>query len=134
VLAQLGPAAAGLADRVREQTALSRGWDGVHLQYALWRMTGIPDDGLSVATAARSALRSDGVVGRYAIRAIGNLVSLGTLAAPAVPALRPLLATDVRPSRGIPDDDLLCETVREVMAAAGSVSPCHRSPSSTPPN
>ncbi|MFJ5986046.1 HEAT repeat domain-containing protein [Lentzea sp. NPDC092896] len=134
VLAQLGPAAAGLADRLREQTALSRGWDLMELRYALWKMTGDPEDGLSVATAARSALHSDGVFGRYVIRAIGKLASLGTLAAPAVPALRPLLATDVRPTRGIPDDDLLCETVREVLAAAGSVSPCHRSPSSTPPN
>ncbi|MEU3642383.1 HEAT repeat domain-containing protein [Lentzea sp. NPDC034063] len=134
VLAQLGPAAAGLADRLCEQTALCRGWELMELRYALWRMTGDPEDGLSVATAARLALHSDGVFGRYVIRAIGKLASLGTLAAPAVSALRPLLTTDVRPTRGIPDDDLLCETVREVLAAAGSVSPCHRSPSSTPPN
>ncbi|MCX2950445.1 hypothetical protein [Lentzea sp. NEAU-D7] len=134
VLAQLGPAAAGLADRLREQTALRRGWELVKLHYALWRMTADPEDGLSAATAARSALLVDGVHGRQTIRTIGKLVPLGALAEPAVPALRPLLATDVRPSRGIPDDDLLCETVREVLAAAGSVSPCHRSPSSTPPN
>ncbi|MDX8141936.1 HEAT repeat domain-containing protein [Lentzea sp. BCCO 10_0061] len=134
VLAQLGPAAARLADRVRDRTALHRGWALVELQYALWRMTGDPEDGLSFATATRLAISSDGVFGRYCIRAVGNLVSLGTLAAPAVSVLRPLLTTDVRPTRGIPDDDLLCETVREVLAAAGSVSPCHRSPSSTPPN
>ncbi|MFJ8957890.1 hypothetical protein ACIRG5_00815 [Lentzea sp. NPDC102401] len=134
VLAQLGPAAAGLADRLREQAALCRGWQRMKLQYALWRMTGDPEDGLSVAMAARSALRSDGVFSRNAIRAIGKLASLGSLAAPVVPALRPLLHGDVRPTKGIPDDDRLCETVREVLAAAGSVSPCHRSPSSTPPN
>ncbi|GLY50235.1 hypothetical protein [Lentzea sp. NBRC 102530] len=110
------------------------GWERVEARHALWRITGSEEDGRSFATAVRRAVEVTPVLGTYHIGQIANLASLGPLARRVVPALRPLLATDVRPTRSIPDDDLLCATVRDVLAAAGSVGACHRSPSSTPPN
>ncbi|MFD4668183.1 hypothetical protein ACFWNN_00530 [Lentzea sp. NPDC058450] len=110
------------------------GWDRVEVRHAWWRITGSEEDGRSFATAVRRAIEATPVLGTYMIEQIRGLGPLGPLAQRAVPVLRALLTTDVRPTRSIPDDDLLCATIREVVAAAGSVSACHRSPSSTPPN
>ncbi|WP_394619365.1 HEAT repeat domain-containing protein [Lentzea sp. JNUCC 0626] len=109
-------------------------WELVEARHALWRITGTEENGRSFASAVRRAIDATPVLGNDHIEQISNLVSLGPLAHRAVLALRPLLTTDVRPTTSIPDDDLLCATIRDVVAAAGSVGACHRSPSSTPLN
>ncbi|ANZ41003.1 hypothetical protein BBK82_38520 [Lentzea guizhouensis] len=117
VLAELGHAAAGLAGELRGRPA-SR-WEKARVAHVLWRMSGDPLDGSRWATATARALASEGPVGRYLIRHLGRLVELGPLAAPVVPVLRELLDADERPIRhGIPDDQLLCDIVRSVLAGA----------------
>ncbi|MFF4322530.1 HEAT repeat domain-containing protein [Streptomyces sp. NPDC001568] len=124
--AALGPAAAGREPALRSRWERGRfGWERVEVAYALWRITGDPADAEQTARAARIALGEDPRIGGHALRCLRLLPALGAAAAPAVPALHPLLSTDLRPvlSAGwaaIPDDDALCATVREVLAAAGA--------------
>ncbi|MGW6928757.1 HEAT repeat domain-containing protein [Lentzea sp. NPDC054927] len=128
VLTELGPAAAEFEDELRGLTTSGqRGWAQVGLRHALWRITADREDGLAVADAARWTITSGMVSGSRAIRYIGTLASLGPLAAPVVPALRPLLDTDVRPGStdqwsSITNDELLCDAVRAILAAAGSAA------------
>ncbi|MFI6096257.1 HEAT repeat domain-containing protein [Lentzea sp. NPDC051213] len=124
VLADVGPAAADAADQLRRLAERERpGWERARIQHALWTITGDSVDAVASAAAVRRALRSEGYVYGYGIGLIGNLVRMGPLAQIALPALRPLLNTDVRPVQwdrrhAIPEDDLLCRSISEVLAAA----------------
>ncbi len=114
---------ADLADEVRN--VRKRGWDEALRTYALWRMTGDPVDASRAAISVKRALISDGPLGRYLINHLGRLVELGPLVAPAVPVLHGLPEQDVRPDQHdrrsrIRDDDLLCDTIRAVLAAGSS--------------
>lgn len=126
ILAELGPAAARLTDRLRSQiTSGWKGWGQASIAYALWRMTGESSDAFVAVVSVRRTLAVDQNLGGYAIRHLQNLVSLGPLAAGAVPALRSLLDQDVRPVLhdrlcGVATDDLLCDMIRAIMAASSA--------------
>jgi hypothetical protein len=113
-LADVGPAAAPLADLVREAMAVpaARGWAAV----ALWRITGEPD-------AALPAMLDGWQHERYAYTELAEcFAELGPRAAAAEPLLRaelanPRRATSEGSSRAIEDDERFLATVRGALAA-----------------
>ncbi|MEH0935303.1 hypothetical protein [Micromonospora psammae] len=87
-LAELGPAAAGTAPRLRELCAAadSTGWLPLAAAVALWRVTG---DAAATLPTLLSAWRANSYTAREVVR---HLAEFGPLAADAVPLLRAELA------------------------------------------
>jgi HEAT repeat protein len=123
LLAELGPAAAPHAGRLRELLPLhAEGWLPLRVGEALWRITGRADEVVPALVRAITPFAARGGVSPAVVETVRLLAAIGPEAAPAQPALKAFLDTDERPVRhgtwrSVPEDDALCGAVRAALLA-----------------
>ncbi|MBM7440378.1 hypothetical protein [Streptomyces sp. HB132] len=123
-LADLGPHAAGYADRLRGLTADSDHWISVEAAHALWAVTGDTATTVPAMTAAVRAL-ADGTCLTVALPALRYLALTGHAARPAAQLLRDVPFRDQRLSsnggwRGFTQDEAVRAALDELYAACDS--------------
>ncbi|GAA2390411.1 hypothetical protein GCM10010420_12730 [Streptomyces glaucosporus] len=122
-LADLGPHAAGFADRLRTMADAAEPWTGIEAAHALWAATGETGSTVPVLLEAVRDL-ADGVCRPVMLPAVRRLTRMGRAARPAARHLRDLPASDRRLHyfggwRAFTEDESLRAAVDELLAAAG---------------
>ncbi|MFE1285668.1 hypothetical protein [Streptomyces sp. NPDC058751] len=126
LLAELGPAAAPYAGRLRELLPRhTQGWLPLRVGEALWRITGRTDEVVPALVRAITPFAERGGACPAVTETVRLLAEIGADAAPARPVLRAFLDADERPVkhggwRSVPDDDALCEAVRAALLAVSA--------------
>ncbi|KQX59548.1 MULTISPECIES: HEAT repeat domain-containing protein [unclassified Streptomyces] len=120
-LADLGPHAAPLADRLRTMTAATEPWTRTEAAYALWAATGDTDTTVPALMASVQDLAT-GTHLPVMLPAVRHLARIGRAARPAADLLRGVPARDQRFRsgggwRGFTDDENIRAAVGELLTA-----------------
>ncbi|MET7981859.1 HEAT repeat domain-containing protein [Streptomyces sp. NPDC005281] len=130
LLAEMGPAAAPYAARLRELLPRhTQGWLPLRVGEALWRITGRTDEVVPALVRAITPFAERGGAGPAVIETVRLLAEIGPDAAPARPVLKAFLDADERPVthgtwRSVPEDDALSAAARAALLAASAPGGC----------
>lgn len=126
LLAELGPAAAPYAGRLRELLPRHvHGWLPLRVGEALWRITGRTDEVVPALVRAIAPFAERGGAYPAVIETVRLLARIGADAAPARPVLKAFLDANERPVRhgtwrSVPEDDALCDAARAALLATSA--------------
>ncbi|MFD5632863.1 HEAT repeat domain-containing protein [Streptomyces sp. NPDC127077] len=129
LLAELGPAAAPYAGRLRELLPRhTHGWLPLRVGEALWRITGRTDEAVPALVRAIAPFAEKGGAYPAVIETVKLLAEMGADAAPARSVLKAFLDADERPVRhgtwrSVPEDDALCAAARAALLATSAAGP-----------